>query len=208
MVRKEEMDEMRGMVKTICDKVNGIEHSLSDMKGQVTSILSQMQELIKVKKDLVEFKNIVLEDAREREIKSKQLVFFNVKEVDRDDNKAAVEKVLGALELPKEFKFVKRIGKPREDGKPRPLTVGFHRSTECEDVLSKSNQLRHNKGLQDIRISKDLTKLQQLAERDLHREMEERNSSSKKEEGFVWRVVGRRGEGRLIRVREFQDQRC
>lgn len=191
--KKEELDQINAGLLMINNKLDAV-------VKQLTNLSEEVRELKLVKEQFTELRDLILEDTREKEIKNKQIVLFNMQEGTPEEDRAKVDRILSVTGVKEKAKFMRRIGRPKEDGSIRPLTVGFYRTSTCEDALCGSHKLKNDAIFSDIRITKDLTKLQQKAHKDLQEEMNRRNAT-KNEEGVVWKIIGRRGEGRLMKVR-------
>ena len=101
-------------------------------------------------------------------------------------------------------RFVKRLG-PQQEGAatPRPLLIGFKNADHCKSILEKSPSLaQQDEPWSEINIIRDLTKNQRKEEKDLRVEAERKTSELSEEEkgNWKWKVVGRRGERKVVKV--------
>jgi hypothetical protein len=103
-------------------------------------------------------------------------------------------------------RFAKRLGASDESSSsPRPLLVGFKAVTDCTAMLDKSPALSElDESWSVINIVRDLTKGQRKEEKDLRDEATKNNSELSEEDSlnWIWKVVGRRGERKLVRVKK------
>ena len=114
-----------------------------------------------------------------------------LREIEVDDNKDNI-------------KFAARLGdRPKgNDSKPRPLRVGFKSVQLRADVFESSKKLNSSDGWEEVSIIPDLTKIQREGEKKLRDDAAKRNEERGEEEkNFEWKVVGLRGERRLIKAK-------
>ena len=161
--------------------------------------------------------NTVFEELRERDSRKENLLIYDLpepqansgdqrKEMDRNRAKD----VLGKLNVrvqDEDLKFMTRLGR-YDENKTRPALIGIPNSNLRERILSKAYQLNSmNEPYNSLRITRDLTKKQREEENNLKTEAEKRNEEMPEEEkkNFQWKVVGKRGERRLLRSRLQED---
>ena len=99
-----------------------------------------------------------------------------------------------------DVEFCWRIGERGE--RNRPLIVGFY--TEwSRSILLKNAKYLNESEYENVSIAPDLTQRQRAAERDLVAEAERRNEEDLTEDdiskNLQWRVVGKKGQKRLIK---------
>ena len=107
-------------------------------------------------------------------------------------------------------KFSVRLGKFSTDG-CRPLLVGFRDVQAKESILDNAWKLSKEKEGSPwaaVSIVPDLTQLQRKEEESLRTEAKEMNNKLSAEEAknCCWKVVGRRGERRIVRVTLGRDE--
>ncbi len=114
-----------------------------------------------------------------------------------------IEDIFKVLELNltrEDVKFCRRVGEKSQA--PRAMIVGFH--TE----YARSILLRYTKHLaeteyEDVSIMPDLTKRQRQEEASMNEEANRRNEEELTEDdmakNLIWKVVGQRGEKRLVK---------
>ena len=129
----------------------------------------------------------------------------------QDHDKKEMDKLFTVMDVNvsanEDMEFCRRIGEKGQQA--RPLVVGFY--TEW----SRSVVLKNTKYLADsdhshISIVPDLTQQQRKAERSLQAEAERRNeeelSNDDISKNLSWRVVGKRGQKRLIKSYNMQQE--
>jgi hypothetical protein len=95
-----------------------------------------------------------------------------------------------------DIKFCRRVGPKGE--RPRPLIIGFYSHATRNAVL----RINLKDAAPHLTLGPDLTKKQREEEAEIWKEMEERNNKRTEDEkakNLHWRVVGQKGERRLIR---------
>ena len=104
--------------------------------------------------------------------------------------------------------FTKRLGEKKAGQEPRPLLLGFKDQAMKENILANTRKLAEavdpwNK----VNVVQDLTKMQRDEAEKLRKEAEKKNSDMDEEEAknWVFRVVGQRGQQRLVRARREED---
>lgn len=164
----------------------------------------------------------VFREIRERENRKTNIVFHNIPEpkgkskedrIKEDDTQVEeLCKVIGAPIIMKgTAKFTARLGKFSKDG-CRPLLVGYKDKETKEKILDNARNLsKQEEGSQwkSVSIVPDLTQIQRKEEDDLRKEANEKNAKMSDEEkkNFLWKVVGRRGERRIVRTSVNQEGR-
>ena len=95
-----------------------------------------------------------------------------------------------------------RLGKYARE-RDRPLKVCFKQTNTVESVLRNAKGLKHApEPFKEVQINRDLTQMQRDEESELEQECKKRNQNLTSDEAknFKWRVVGRKGSKRLIKV--------
>ena len=160
----------------------------------------------------------VVRELDDRMDKQNNLVVHRVPESTSVDSKerqghdAAIIKVLmkkyldiKGMDTDSKLRFIKRLGDKVEGAEARPILLGLKFTSDLELVLDRSWMLSRcdNKAARDINIVKDLTSKQRQRESDLVSEAGRKNmerSHEEVEENIVFKVVGRKGEKREIKV--------
>jgi hypothetical protein len=94
-----------------------------------------------------------------------------------------------------DIKFCRRIG-PKGDS-ARPLVIGFSNGATRNRVLKADTRQQ----APELKLGPDLTKKQREEESNIWKEMEEKNknrTAEEKSKNLVWRLVGPKGERRLV----------
>jgi hypothetical protein len=95
----------------------------------------------------------------------------------------------------KDIKFSRRVGQRGEGG--RPLVVGFH-SEKPRSMVLKADWRSSNMG---VTAGPDMTKRQREEEAQIWKDLETKNNSRSEDEkskNLMWRIVGQKGERRLV----------
>jgi hypothetical protein len=146
----------------------------------------------------------IYEEMSLREEKRKNVVIHGMDEPDGADGRSRMDHIFTALDVniavESDVEFCRRVGEKAE--RSRPLIVGFY--TEW----TKSVLLKHSKYLVDteysnVTISPDLTERQRKAEKRMLEEAERRNreelTDDDRAKNWVWKVMGRKGQKRLVK---------
>jgi hypothetical protein len=156
----------------------------------------------------------IYEEMSMREEKRKNVVMHGLNEPQGEDGWARMEQdrkklneIFRILDInvavETDVEFCRRIGEKSE--KARPLVVGFYTEWAKSIVLKNSRYLAET-DLNMVSIVPDLTEKQRKAEKDLQTEAERRNRSEltdqDRSKNLVWKVVGKRGQKRLVKVYE------
>ena len=185
------------------------------LKATTAKIVKENKENASSSREMVT--TSVFEEMRERETRRCNLVIHNLKEpgadiidkkerilMDKENVQELFDLVNAEVNVTDSARFAKRLGPINEDSSPRPLLVGFDSEVSCKTVLDKSSILSEKEEpWSDINIVRDLTKLQRKDENKLREEATKKNSELSPEdaENWVWKVVGRRGERRIVKAK-------
>ena len=159
----------------------------------------------------------IFEELREREMKKDNILVYGIPEPhgNTSEQRAQMDKnriceVLRKIDTRaglRDIKFLVRLGKYDND-KCRPILVGLRSAEVRDEILSKASRLNTlDKPFSLVKITKDLTKRQRDEDYRLISVSDKRNETLTEEEkkNFVWKVIGKRGERRLIKTRLPQD---
>ena len=161
---------------------------------------------------------IVEEELREREARRLNLVLHGVlephpdihearerMEADRDECDNIFHE-MGARTRRQQIRFCRRVG---ERGiNPRPLVIGLYSDENKRHILERSRYLRNTR-YEAVSVVPNLTQSQRRGEQRLRAEADRRNqelTNEDRERNLRWIVVGGRGEKRLIKGTEREDQ--
>ena len=125
-------------------------------------------------------------------------------------DKGECERIFGGIRVRTrrhQIRFCRRVGERGND--PRPLVIGLYSEEERRHILERSRELK-NSMFACVTIVPDMTKSQRKGELRLREEAERRNhedlSEEDREKNLKWIVVGSRGEKRLIKGTEREEQ--
>jgi hypothetical protein len=181
------------------------------------------EELRKVSEKLGEKNNEsedkICDEMQEREVRRMNLILHGVDEQPdemrgnrerMENDKARCELIFSTMRARtkrQDLRFCRRIGERGDE--PRPIVIGLESEDEKRHILSRARDLKGTR-FNDISIVPDLTKKQRSREARMKEEAEEKNKDLTAEErrrNVKWMVVGRRGEKRLIKgVERDQEQ--
>ena len=160
----------------------------------------------------------VMSEIDERMDKSNNLVIHRIPESNSNDSSereahdnafinVLMDKYLNikGMDTDNKVKFIRRLGKKGEGDVARPALVGLRFTADLELVLDRSWMLAQSKNstAEQINIVRDLTTKQRQREADMVREAGRKNlerGAEELEQNFVYKVVGRKGEKREIKV--------
>lgn len=157
-----EIDDLKNKVKDLQEETNSLQESLTNAHQEIEDLKEHnkvqdkaIEELKKGVKDLTRDANSEKERVIKLESHSRRnnLNFFNIRE-EKEDSFAKTEAILRKF-LTKELKAedaeeisierAHRIGKPRVDGKPRPIIAKFSFFKDKDYVLSLGSNLAGTK---------------------------------------------------------------
>jgi hypothetical protein len=113
---------------------------------------------------------------------------------------------IGVSTGPRDIRFCRRVGERGRD--PRPIVVGLHNEMEKKAILERARALRGTM-YDNVAIVPDMTRLQRRTEDDLTAEAANRNKQLTADDvskNLKWLVIGKRGEKRLIKGTERDQQ--
>ena len=122
--------------------------------------------------------------------------------------KVLMEKHLGikGIDIENKAKFIRRLGKlPENDDVIRPILLGLRFTADLELILDRTWMLAQSKNstAEKITIVKDLTARQRQKEANMIKDACKKNlerCAEEVEQNLVYKVVGRKGAKREIRV--------
>ena len=210
-------------------QVHALSRNLEEVKDSVKKIEQNMvkhdKRIEAVEKKVKECdKNIVVnasvaavsDEQREQESRRNNIVIHNIPEPDEsltdwnDRKEHDTEKVLDLLESigcetqKEDIKFIVRLrsNNPNSEASERPILMGLTRSESKDEIIKKAYTLIQNKS--EFSIIPDLTPFQREHERNLKQRANKLNNEMSDEEclNWEWRLVGLKGEKRLIKVKK------
>jgi hypothetical protein len=198
-----------------------VEQNIRETQHNKQEIEQLKEELRRVRSaaeaEKEERSDALAEELREREMRRNNIIIHGLREPEHihqardkmeNDRQTCGEifNIIGARVRAADLRFCRRIGERGRD--PRPLVIGMRSEEEKRTVLDRAGALRGSR-LDNISVGPDLTKMQRRAEEKLTREAESRNgqlTTEDREKNLKWLVVGRRGEKRLIKAVERDQQ--
>ena len=198
--------------------INENRQSIEILRREADELRKELREKVTLShgvEERVEAK--MADELREREARKMNLVIHGVQEVideiknpkermERDLEECS--KIVSAMGVRRKinFRFCRRLGEKGRD--PRPIVVGLYSEDNRRELLGGARELRYSK-YEQVSIVPDLTIMQRKSEQRLREEADRRNeelSEEDKERNVKWMVVGRRGEKRIIKGTERDNQ--
>ena len=210
------MRAMETRIQNLETKLPNVETDLAAVKNDITDLKKKQKE--KPAEGSTNPEKVtasVLEEMKERQARRCNLVIHNLDEpsdsirekkerIEADKHK--VQELCNEIGLEfsvfEEARFVKRLGE-KDDSSIRPMLIGFKSERTCNDILDKSKELAHKEQpWSDVHIIRDLTKCQRKEEKQLRDDCTKKNDERSEEDAlnWEWKVVGRRGERKLIKA--------
>jgi hypothetical protein len=158
------------------------------------------------------------DEMQEREVRRMNLILHGVDEqpeeirgnqerMEKDKERCErIFKEMKARTRKGDLRFCRRIGERGTE--PRPIVIGLESEEEKRHILGRARELKNSR-FHDVSIVPDLTRKQRNREARMKEEAEEKNKSLTAEEinrNIKWMVVGRRGEKRIIKGVEREQQ--
>jgi hypothetical protein len=209
---------MNHRLREIHEKATEAVSIAKETAKETSKLKEQVEKNMEVSSKKVEQSEMsIYEEMNLREEKRKNVVIHGLEEPEGADGRSRMEAdkkklnhiftVLEAnLAVENDVEFCRRIGEKAE--RARPLIVGFYTEWAKSELLKISKYLADT-ALGHISIAPDLTEKQRKAEKDMISEAERRNKEELTEEdhskNWVWKVVGKKGQKRL--VKGFDNQR-
>ena len=202
-------------MKDVQDSLSTVEASLKSMKESVTKVTVSADASDKGKQAST---TEVLKEMEERKARQSIVIIHGLSEPnvtikDKDErieaDKAKISDLLGEIEIDDDkdnIVFAKRLGaRPKEDDEaPRPLRVGFKTAVQQSSVVEAARKIdRKGDGeFSKVSVVPDITRLQRQEELALRKEADRLNAEDPTEpKNSVWKVVGKRGERRLVQLK-------
>jgi hypothetical protein len=206
---------MNHRLRQIEEDMKAVKESTASNKEAIVSLEKRVEEVAEIAKkseglSREEFEKRMREEgdeAKERNARELNVIIHGIEEC-QDTMLSRGEKMkwdiqrctemFSSMELAvqdKDIKFTRRIGQRGEAG--RPLIVGFHTEKPRSMVL-QADWRSSNMG---VTAGPDMTKRQREEEAQIWKEMETRNNSRSEDEkakNLLWRIVGQKGERRLV----------
>ena len=208
-------------------KINTLQQSMKEVEARMVRAegtvleVSRKMDSVERRQDKVEekieqvserAKRERIEETRERELRRKNVIIHRMPEAGEDAttvdqrkewDMASCNNMFKVLKMTwdrKVIRFCRRVGEKGDD--PRPLVIGFTREAYKEDLLDAARELRDTT-FSEVGIGPDLTQEQRQEESELANEAERRNELRSEDDlakNLIWKVVGKKGEKRLLKV--------
>ena len=153
-------------------------------RNEVEKYRSRQKYLEEYQKNIHD--NISDREREERDHKKNNLVLYNIPESRMKDIDQRIKydmeicgKIIYEEIGEKEFciEKINRLGKIREDGKPRPTLIRLRCETEKWRILGKAKNLRKSNNFARIYVAKDMTIKEKELDRELREELAERRNN-------------------------------
>jgi hypothetical protein len=206
---------MNHRLRQIEEDMKTVKESTASNKEAIQSLEKRVEEVAEIAKkseglSKEEFEKRMREEgdeARERKARELNVIIHGVEEC-QDTMLSGGEKMrwdiqkcaemFSSMELAvqeRDIKFSRRVGQRGEAG--RPLVVGFYSEKQRSMVL-QADWRSNNMG---VTAGPDMTKRQREENAQIWKELETRNNSRSEDEkskNLMWRIVGQKGERRLV----------
>ena len=205
------LDSIEERVTAGDGRVAGVEKEVAELKNRVESLGSntgQVQENAAA---------AVFSEMNERENRRDNIVVHELSEpadivtdgaeratVDLEKFQELLDLIEVDVRVDQAVRFCKRLGEKKPE-KPRPLLLGFKDPVAKERVLANTRKLAQaEEPWAAVSVVQDLTRLQREEDLKLRKEAEKKNGEMDDDEkkNWIWKVVGKRGQRRLVRGRQ------
>jgi hypothetical protein len=198
------------------------------MEGNIKETRQNSQEIEKLREELNkmkstleserEAKNDMLgEELRDREARRNNLIIHGLQEANMNTNpRERMERdkqlcgellaAIGTRTRAVDLRFCRRVGEKGREA--RPVVIGVRSEEEKRNILDRAADLRKTR-FSNVSVGPDMTRMQRRAEDQLAKEVEKRNeqlTTEDREKNLRWMVVGRRGEKRMVKGVEREQQ--
>ena len=205
---------MRGIEEDIKEVKKAASENSTEIR-RVEEMVNELKEVVKKQDNVVTreefeaYKKERMEENRERKARELNVVMHGV--VENPEEAATgrerwewdmltcrnIFKILNLRITEENIKFCRRVGDRGSEA--RPLIVGLFNTRDRALLLSLDTR---DTEVSRVNFGPDLTKEQRKEESDMKKEMEEKNkalSADEKAKNLAWRMVGPRGERRLVK---------
>ena len=227
-VFEEEISKVNERVTSLGVKVGEIQDGvLSDNMAQsIKEIVQEVTETEKnqvsgtsnedIKDMLEKDRKVQMEEIEDRLRRKKNLIVFKLTEDQNktvDENKAedltSVEKILEETGVKANPKDIRRLGKPKTDGKSRPLRIIFENEKERDETMFAIIKISKEKKDDDrlcshLSVRKDLTKAEREVEDKLFAELKRRREESQASGDDKANWVRRRGK--IMNIGNYEEE--
>ena len=209
---------MNHRMRGIEEAIQEVKKATADNQDEIRMVEGKVQELkesikkhdnVVTREEFEAYKKERMEESRERKARELNVVMHGV--VENNEEAATgrerwewdmltcrnIFRILNLRITDENIKFCRRVGERGEAA--RPLIVGLYNERDRALLLSLDTR---GTEVRDINFGPDLTKEQRKEEADMKMEMENKNKAlteDEKAKNLAWRMVGPRGERRLIK---------
>jgi hypothetical protein len=200
-------------IAALQDKVKDMGEKLDNSKETDGKMRAEVQENAEI---------AVFSEMRDRENRRNNIVVHGLTEPDAKikdkTNRIAkdmekIQDLFSKLEVTIEaddvVKYARRLGeRPVGDAGPRPLLIGFKSLDSKQTILDNTRKLSEKEDVwSNVSVISDLTKRQREEEKKMRQEADRLNAERSKEDekNWLWKVVGRRGERRLVKTKPVEE---
>ena len=205
-------DSVDGDVKANSGKIADLEKEVKEIKANVKSNVKPV-EVQAIKDDT---SNAVFTELDEREKRKCNVVIHGLNEAGKEvkDGKlrksldfTKMQSLVDSLELQIQIasclKYSRRLGELLDDNtNPRPLLMSFNAVSDKDALLDKASKLKDMEGeWKSVYVVQDLTKKQRQYEQSLREKGVKLNAERSDDDAknWEWKIVGRRGERRIVK---------
>ena len=209
---------MNHRMRGIEEAIKEVKKATSDNQDEIRMVQGQVQELkdtikkqdnVVTREEFEAYKKERMEESRERKARELNVVMHGVMENNEAEATGKerwewdmltcrnIFRILNLRITDENIKFCRRVGERGEVA--RPLIVGLYNPRDRALLLSLDTR---GTEVSDVNFGPDLTKGQRKEDADMKREMEDKNKALSEEEkakNLAWRMVGPRGERRLVK---------
>jgi hypothetical protein len=200
-------------------RVDNITRRMDDAERNMEKMKEDMKKMAdKMSKDNGDRDDKICDEMQEREVRRMNLIIHGIDEQPEEvrGNRERIEKDKARCEMifkamrartkREDIRFCRRI--EERGNEPQPVVIGLENEEEKRHILSRARDLRGTQYC-DVSIVPDLTRQQHNREAKMKEEVNEKNktlTTEERERNIKWMVVGRRGEKRIIKGVERDQQ--
>ena len=170
-------------------RLRSAETQIDNINGRIDKLESLTQRIEALEKDHTRQPLLPTPETREplqngteeivdRLNRRNNAVIFGLAEKDEEQTKQHIEVIAEKLEVNMKMLKITRAGRPRTDGKPRPIIIELATEQEKWNFIKKANSIRYREieELKNIYIKPDLTKTQRQEDSKLREELKTRRA--------------------------------
>ena len=225
---KAKIDKRLSVLEKWSDKVDG---DVQENTGKIADLEKQVKEiktnaLKTTPADAQAIKDdtsqAVFNELEEREKRKCNIVVHGLREADvgvKDGKERKsydltllqnlVDTVELEIQVAESLRYSKRLGEQTNDvTKPRPLLMSFKSVNDKISLLDKAVKLKDEDDWKFVSLVQDLTKTQRQQEQSLRDQRDKKNAERSDDDAknWEWKIVGRRGERRIVKKELVQEE--